>query len=377
MGISPTHGGALVSFDAPVDSGGLAVTSYTVSAIKGTTATGGDIGLVTASGTASPVEITGLDSGTPYTVTLTATNTKGTSDPAWTSSADAAAIPGATLSSIDATANTVVLSSGDTTIVAGQKLRLLDRSGTTAAAISDAAISSIDAGTANSITLSSPDATIVAGQRLQLGDAGGNTCGAAPKGTDLTVLAVHGAVITFTTDLTAGDGSASTNCDLNRAGPCGATPKDSDLLVSTVSSDGSTIVFSTDITVGDSSASTQCVLGRAVPNGVTPDITPLVAPLITSVVASSSGQAPVYFDPPTQCVESRANTASCASWSYKVESYTGSISSSPSSTVTGSSSPIVVTGLTSSAVYRFKAYAVNTIAEESPPSSASAQITIS
>merc|ERR1711968_98271 len=253
MGISPTHGGALVSFDAPVDSGGLAVTSYTVSAIKGTTATGGDIGLVTASGTASPVEITGLDSGTPYTVTLTATNTKGTSDPAWTSSADAAAIAGAALGSIDATANSVVLSVGDTTIVAGQKLRLLDRSGTTAAAISDAAIASIDAGTANSITLSSPDTTIAAGQRLQLADAGANTCAATPKGSDLTVLAVHGSVITFATDITAGDVAASSNCDLNRAAPCDAAPKDSDLVVSTVSSDGAAISFSTDITLGDSS----------------------------------------------------------------------------------------------------------------------------
>ena len=155
--VSPTHGGALVTFDAPTDNGGVAVTSYTLSAIKGRTATGGDIGLVTAVGTASPMEITGLDSGTPYTVTLTASNAKGTSDPAWSSSADAAAIAAAALSSIDATANSVVLSSGDTTIVAGQKLRLLDRSGTTASAIADAAIASIDAGTANSITLSSPD----------------------------------------------------------------------------------------------------------------------------------------------------------------------------------------------------------------------------
>ena len=191
------------------------------------------------------------------------------------------------------------------------------------------------------------------------------------------MLAVHGAVITFTTDLTAGDASASSNCDLNRAAPCGATPKGSDLVVGAVSSDGTTVSFSTDITLGDSSASTQCALGRAVPNGVTPDITPIVAPLITSVVASSSGQASVFFDPPTQCVESRANMVSCASWSYKVESYTGSSSSSPSSTVTGSSSPIVVTGLTSSTAYRFKAYAINTIAEESPPSSTSPQVTIS
>ena len=83
------------------------------------------------------------------------------------------------------------------------------------------------------------------------------------------------------------------------------------------------------------------------------------------------------LDPPTQCVESQANLVSCASWSYKVESYTGGSGAAPSVTVTGSSSPLLVTGLTSSTVYRFKAYAINTIAEQSPPSLDSPQVTIS
>jgi len=376
--VSPTHGGALVTFDAPADTGGSAITTYTVSAIQGSTATGGNVGLVTATGTASPIEVAGLSSGTPYTVTLTATNAKGTSAAAWASSSSAAAIAAATLTSIDATTNKVVLSSGDTSIVAGQKLRLLDRSGTTvdAAAIADAALASIDDGTANSITLASTDSSIVAGQRLQLGDAGANTCAATPKGSDLVVLAVHGAVITFTTDITAGDGSANTNCDLTRAAPCAATPKNSDLTVSAVSSDGATITFSTDITLGDASAATSCVIGRSVANGVTPDVTPVVAPLITAVVAGSSGEAAVYFDPPTQCTESRANVVSCSSWSFKVESYTGG-SATPATTVSGSSSPITLTGLSSSTIYSFRAYAVNTIDEESPPSSQSPLVTIS
>jgi hypothetical protein len=137
------------------------------------------------------------------------------------------------------------------------------------------------------------------------------------------------------------------------------------------------IGFSTDLTAGDSAAATQCVLGRAVPNGVTPDITPLIPPLITSVVSSSSGAASVYFDPPTQCVESQANLVSCASWSYKVESYTGGSGAAPSVTVTGSSSPLLVTGLPSSTVYRVQAYAITPSAEQSPPSLDSPQVTIS
>ena len=74
-----------------------------------------------------------------------------------------------------------------------------------------AAVSTIDDST-NTVTLSSADSSIVAGQQLRLSDTVGNTCAAAPKDQDLTVLSVAGAVITFSTDIVAGDGAAAANC---------------------------------------------------------------------------------------------------------------------------------------------------------------------
>jgi len=58
-----------VSFTAPASNGGAAITSYTV-----TSSPGG----ITASGSASPLMVTGLSNGTSYTFTVTATNSAGT-----------------------------------------------------------------------------------------------------------------------------------------------------------------------------------------------------------------------------------------------------------------------------------------------------------
>ena len=68
-GVSATSLG-VVSFSAPAENGGSAITSFTV-----TSSPGG----VTASGASSPITVTGLSDGTSYTFTVTATNAIGTS----------------------------------------------------------------------------------------------------------------------------------------------------------------------------------------------------------------------------------------------------------------------------------------------------------
>jgi YVTN family beta-propeller protein len=66
---------ATLSFTSPVRDGGSPVTSYTVTATDTTNpAQGGQ----TASGTGSPITVTGLTNGDTYTLTVTATNTAGT-----------------------------------------------------------------------------------------------------------------------------------------------------------------------------------------------------------------------------------------------------------------------------------------------------------
>ncbi|MCU0794873.1 MAG: MBG domain-containing protein [Akkermansiaceae bacterium] len=60
---------AIVSFGAPVNNGGAEITGYTV-----TSSPGG----ITATGTRSPITVTGLTNGVSYTFTVTATNSVGT-----------------------------------------------------------------------------------------------------------------------------------------------------------------------------------------------------------------------------------------------------------------------------------------------------------
>jgi trimeric autotransporter adhesin len=64
------NGAATVTFTAPTYDGRSAITSYTV-----TSSPGG----FTASGASSPLTVTGLQSSTSYTFTVTATNAIGTS----------------------------------------------------------------------------------------------------------------------------------------------------------------------------------------------------------------------------------------------------------------------------------------------------------
>jgi hypothetical protein len=90
-----------VSFTAPASIGGSAITSYTV-----TSSPGG----ITASGSASPITVTGLTNWTAYTFSVTATNSSGTG---FASSASSAVTPASVPSD---PAATQAVSGGATTI---------------------------------------------------------------------------------------------------------------------------------------------------------------------------------------------------------------------------------------------------------------------
>jgi titin len=71
--LTPLNGGVSVNWNAPVDSGGATITKYTVSASP-TGAGGSVITCIQNSGDARSCLISGLSNGTPYTVTVVATN---------------------------------------------------------------------------------------------------------------------------------------------------------------------------------------------------------------------------------------------------------------------------------------------------------------
>lgn len=78
VGVAPglAAGSAVVSFTAPADPGASAITGFTVTASPGG---------ITASGTASPISMTGLAPRTAYTYSVVATNGSGSSSAATTS----------------------------------------------------------------------------------------------------------------------------------------------------------------------------------------------------------------------------------------------------------------------------------------------------
>ena len=85
--VSATHGNrsATVYFTAPINTGGLPITGYTV-----TSSPGG----FTATGTTSPIIVSGLNNGTPYTFSVVARNNNGSSPQANTATVIPSTVPG-------------------------------------------------------------------------------------------------------------------------------------------------------------------------------------------------------------------------------------------------------------------------------------------
>ncbi|HEY0218877.1 MAG TPA: Ig-like domain repeat protein [Afipia sp.] len=75
---TPDQNGATISFTPPVNDGGSQIIDYTVTANPGN---------LTATGTLSPINLTGLTNGITYTFTVTAINASGTSLPSAASNA--------------------------------------------------------------------------------------------------------------------------------------------------------------------------------------------------------------------------------------------------------------------------------------------------
>ena len=104
-------GQATVSFNAPNSNGGSAITSYTVVASPGG---------ATATGSSSPITVTGLADGTAYTFTVTATNVVGTSSGSASNRVIPVGPPNAAQSTLSPTSSNIVANGSSTAVLTVQ-----------------------------------------------------------------------------------------------------------------------------------------------------------------------------------------------------------------------------------------------------------------
>ena len=149
------NGRADITFTAPAFNGGLPITSYTV-----TSSPGG----FTASGASSPLTVTGLQSATAYTFTVTATNSRGTGPAsAASNSITATTVPQAptigTATATTSTAATVAYTTGATGGAAISTFTATSSPGSlTGTGASPITVSGLTSGTAYTFTVTATNA---------------------------------------------------------------------------------------------------------------------------------------------------------------------------------------------------------------------------
>jgi len=353
---------ATVAFAAPLVDGGSTITGYTALSNPGS---------ISASSTTSPITVTGLQPGTNYTFTVTATNGDGTSGPSSPSNSittdstapDAPTIGIATKTgtSTATIAFSAPVSNGGSP-VAIYTATSLPSGVTVTGTSSPITLTGLTSATAytftvtatNSIGTSSPSqaSNSVTTDYINPNSPGAPTINTATKTGSTT------ATVAYTAP--ASDGGYAITSYTASSTPGGITGTLSQAGSGTISITGLTpgtdytfIVFATN-SQGDgtnSSASTTINTDAAAPS----------APTIGTATKTGSTTATVAFTPPTQ-------NNGAAVTGYTVTSTPGG------NTATGSSSPINITGLTPSTAYTFTVTATNS-AGTSVASAPSNQIT--
>jgi len=334
-GVSAVGGNtqATVSFSAPASNGGTAVISYTV-----TSSPGG----ITATGTSSPITVTGLTNGTSYTFTVTATNAGGTgaaSSPSNSVTPAGSPTAPSTVTAVAGNTQATVTFSGATangSAITGYTVTSSPGGITATGTSSPITVTGLTNGTAYTFTVT---ATNAQGTSSASG-ASNSVTPAGPPTAPTSVSATAGntqATVTFS-GATANGSAITTYTVTSSPGGFTGTGTSSPITVTGLTN-GSSYTFTVTSTnaVGTSSASTAS-------NSVTPNIVPGAPTGVTAVRGDT--QATVTFTTP-------APNGGTAIISYTVTSSPGGI------TATGTASPITVTGLTNGTAYTFTVVAYN------------------
>jgi len=339
---------ATVAFNPPLEDGGEAITVYTATSLPGS---------ITATNTSSPINFTGLTSGTEYTFTVTATNAVGTSAPSQAS-------------------NTITTDYINPNSPGAPTIGTATKTGSTTATVAFTAPSSdggypitgytaistpggiTGTGTTSPITVTGlnpgQEYTFVVfatnSQGAGLNSSASNTITTDPEAPGAPTIGTATktgsttAVVTFTEPTNNGGAAVTSYTVTSNPDNVTATGNGSPITVT-----GLTPATSYTFTVTATN-----IAGTSVPSGasnqITADSTVPGAPTIGAATILTSTSARVAFTAP-------ANNGGASITGYTVTSTPGNIVAS------GTSSPITVLGLTPATSYTFKIVASNFVGD--------------
>ena len=340
---------ATVAFTAPVSDGGSAITGYTV-----TSSPGG----ITATGTASPLTVTGLTNATAYTFTVFATNANGNSSASSASNTvTPSTVPGAptigtaTKGNAQASVTFTAPASNGGSVITGYTVTSNPGSFTGTGTSSPITVTGLTNGTVYTFTVIATNAVGNSPASSASNSVTPSTVPGAP-----TIGAATAGNVQATVAFTAppNGGSTITGYTVTSSpGSFTATGTGSPLTVT-----GLTNGIAYTFTVIATNAN-----GNSPASSASNSVTPLTVPGAPTIGTATKGnaQASVTFTAP-------ASNGGSVITGYTVTSNPGTI------TGTGSTSPIIVTGLTNGTAYTFTVIATNA-AGNSPASSASNSVT--
>jgi FtsP/CotA-like multicopper oxidase with cupredoxin domain/fibronectin type 3 domain-containing protein len=348
--VTPGNAQATVAFTPPASTGGSAILLYTV-----TSSPGG----VTATGTSSPITVTGLTNGTSYTFTVTAANAVGVGPASGPSTAvtvgllpGAPAIGVATAGNGQATVTFTPPAANGSSAVTSYTVTSAPGGIKATGAGTPITVGGLTNGTAYTFTVT---ATNVIGTGPASTSSNAVTPAAPPGAPRIgTVTAANGqATVMFTAPASNGGSPVTVYTVTSTPGGITATGKSSPIVITGLVN-GTAYTFTLTATNAAGTGPASSPSASVTPAG------PPGAPTI-GTVTPRNGQAVVAFTAP-------ASTGGSTIIRYTVTSRPGGL------TATGTSSPVTVSGLINGTAYTFTVTATNTIGI-SPPSAASTPVT--